>query len=535
MRSIFFRIYMGMLIAIIAIFALVSVGTYYVNKHRITAHVYQNYSGTFRLIGEGVARHQGEIRQQWLAAIERLSSLEFSQHAPSDKLLNRQQLTKLERDKFFYQVDRMLSSSQVFILLPNDEGYLSVKLKDFGSSLVRISAFLMLNEIGRHKNDQRLAALEKLRLMFDYPIQLKTLESLNISTASVRSVRKGDIAVVVKNSATSSPSQMAYAPLGNSRYTLVLGSIPFFDWFPLSLILMIIISILVLMAAVSFFLVRPLEHRLKLVDNTIEQIGHDKQLSMQIPSGADAIGKLSDTVNSMARRIHKLIDGQNDMIRAISHELRTPITRIRFRMAMIEDQEIEQLKEPAQGIENDLNELETLIDEVLTFSKLKRELPELNQEPILADEFFAELIANANNTPHSIDISATVNSPHEIWADRRYLYRATENLLTNALKYANNKVRLGCLVTKSDYRLWVEDDGPGISSDQEQEIFEPFTRLDASRDRQSGGYGLGLAIVKQIALWHMGKVFLADSELGGSKIVISWPRSLPANASKSES
>jgi len=529
MRSIFFRIYMGMLVAIIAIFMLISVGTYYASKYRITHHVYQNFSGTFRLIGEGVARHQGDIRTQWLAAIERLSDLKFQRHSLSDPLLRPEQLQELQANKFYYQVDRLLASSQVFILLPNNEGYLSVKLKDFGSSLVRISAFLMLNEIGRHKSEERLAALEKLRALFDYPIQLKTLESLNISSANVRSVRKGDIAVVLKNSATSTPSLMAYAPLGNSPYTLVLGSIPFFDWFPLYLIVVIIVSILVLMAAASFFLVRPLERRLESVDMQIEQIGHDKELSMATPSGADAIGKLSNTVNSMATRIHKLIDAQNDMIRAISHELRTPITRIRFRMAVIEEQDCPDVQEPAKGIERDLNELETLVDEVLTFSKLKRDLPELKEENIQMDEFFTDLITNANTTNQRMNIDVQVKADDVVRADRRFLFRAVENLLTNALRYAVSKVEVGCVISSDQYQVWVADDGPGISVECRNEIFEPFKRLDASRDRQSGGYGLGLAIVQQIANWHKGKASIADSDYGGAKMIVSWPKPVKGN------
>lgn len=526
MRSIFFRIYMGMLVAIIAISLLISVGTYYVSKYRITSHANQNFSGTFRLIGEGVSRHHGEIRAQWLAAIERLSNLEFKHHKTTDSLLTYSQLNQLKQHKFLYQVDRFLSSSQVFILLPDDEGYLSVKLNDFGSSLVRISAFLMLNEIGRHKNEERLAALEKLRAMFDYPIQLKTLESLNISTNIVRSVKKGDIAVVVTNSATRTPSLVAYAPLGNSPYALVLGSIPFFDWFPLYLIVIIIVSILVLMAAASFYLVRPLERRLKAVDQQIEQIGHDKELSVVMPTEADAIGKLSNTVNSMAGRIHKLIDAQNDMIRAISHELRTPITRIRFRMAAIEELELAEVMTPAAGIERDLNELETLVDEVLTFSKLKRDLPELKQEEVQVIELFAELKANANTTNQQVVIDVQAHADDIVCADRRFLFRAMENLLINALRYASNHIEMGCIVSPQRFQLWVADDGPGIEKDKREEIFEPFKRIDASRDRVSGGYGLGLAIVQQIAQWHKGKVYVEDSRYGGAKIVISWPRKL---------
>jgi two-component system sensor histidine kinase RstB len=524
MRSIFFRIYMGMLVAIVIIFLLITVGTYYVSKYRITEHVYKNYSGTFKLIGEGVARHQGQKQAQWLGAIERLSDLKFEQHNLIDSPISNNKLLQLKSNTFYFHVDPLLSTSEVLILMPDQQGYLAVKLSDFGSSLVRLSAFLMLNELGRHKTSERIVALENLRSMFDYAIGLRTLESLNISSTNLRSVKKGDIAVVLKNSATSTPSLSAYAPLGNSPYALVLGPIPFFDWFPLTIMIVLILCILVLMAGASFLLVRPLERRLQAVDQQIEGIGQDKDLSMSAPAGKDAIGKLSTTVNAMTIRIHKLIDAKNEMISAISHELRTPITRIRFRMISLEGLASQVAQDSVKGVERDLDQLETLIDEVLTFSKLIRDLPELNLQPILVSDFFDELISLAATSSTLVEIKTCMASDVYLQGDRRYLMRAIENILSNAQRYAHSSIQVGCQLKDGQQQIWVADDGAGIPVEQQQVIFEPFKRLDPSRDRHSGGYGLGLAIVQQIACWHQGKVEVAPSTSGGTKIVFSWPQ-----------
>jgi len=510
---------MGMLLAIICIALLISVGTYYFSKYRITAHMYQNYGGTFQLIGEGVTRHQQKQRTQWLAAIEKLSNLKFQQYSLSNKPLNNRLLKKLKQDKFVFEVDKLLSTGEVYILLPNKNEYLQVRLSDFGSSLVRLSTFLILNDIGRHKNQERLTALETLRTMFKYPIHLTKLDDLDIPIVNLRAVKKGDISVVLSNSTTSTPTLMAYAPVGKSAYALVLGSIPVFDWFPLSLIVVQILSILILMAATSFFLVRPLEKRLESVDKQIDRIGHDKDLSMTTPLSSDAIGKLSNTVNSMATRIHRLIDAQNDMIRAISHELRTPITRIRFRMAMIEVEN----EEDFSGIEKDLNILETLIDEVLTFSRMQQDKPVLSIESIPLDELINELTSSANVVNPAIGLELPPTTECYVQADRRYLFRALENLLLNAQKYAIKKVEIGYKLTNEQQTIWIADDGLGIPEHERATIFDPFKRLDSSRDRKSGGYGLGLAIVKQIANWHEGNVEISDSENGGAKISFSWP------------
>ena len=522
MRSIFSRIYIGMLLAMITIILLTAIATYYTNKYRINLHIKQNYSGTFQLIGEGVARHQGAKREQWLLAIEKLTDLTFKEYPLTSGELSTAHLAELKQNNFFFKINTQLNAGQVFISLPNKQRYLTTHLNDFGSSLMRISAFLILNELGRHKSAQRLATLEKLRTMFNYPIQLKTLANLHLPSSHIRTIKKGNIAVVLKNSAQNKPVLMAYAPLGNSPYALVLGGINIFAWFPLPLITTLIISTLCFMGASVYWLVRPLEKRLSAVDNQIEQIGHDKSLSMPTTLAKDGIGKLSNTVNSMSTRIHGLLSAQDEMIRAISHELRTPVTRIRFRLAMLEKQHDES-SENILGIEKDLTELEKLIDEVLTFSKLKRQTPNLNIELIDVKSLFQTVLASTAVVHNNIKIKLEFQQNSSVHADRRYLLRMLENLLINALKYAHQNVEMGFKMVKNQQQLWIADDGIGIPEQQRRDIFEPFKRLDNSRARKSGGYGLGLAIVKQIALWHQGEVNISDSEYGGTKIIFSWP------------
>ena len=107
----------------------------------------------------------------------------------------------------------------------------------------------------------------------------------------------------------------------------------------------------------------------------------------------------------------------------------------------------------------------------------------------------------------------------------RYMHRVIQNLVGNALRYADSVVRVTCQIKGDNAVLIVEDDGPGIPEDQRSRIFEPFTRLDDSRTRSTGGYGLGLSIVNRIVFWFTGQIHVAKSEaLGGAAFIMSWPK-----------
>ena len=526
MQSVFLRIYLGMIVAMVAAAFIAAVATYYTNEYRIRAHITKYYSGTFRLIGEGISRHDGANQVKWLGAIEKLSGLYFEHQSPSESGLSPSQLEQLAENGFNIVMDYSLTKGQAYIQLPDSDEFLTVRLNDFGTSLVRLSAFLVLNELGRHKNTDRVTALNHLRGMFQYPIKLKSIDKVELSASHLRLVRKGNITVVLKDTTSSSPSLTAYAPLGNSPYVLALGSIPLFNWFPLVLIVVVVILLLLFMATATFLFVHPIERRLKRIDVQIEQIGKDQDISIAPSEQGDAIGRLDDTVNEMASRIHRLIDAQTDMVRAISHELRTPITRIRFRMSNIEDLELADALDDTNGVERDLMELENLIDEVLTFSRLRREKPLISLEPIMLDTFFKDIKNAVSPLAESIDVKFTGKSDVKFNGDRRFLTRAIENLVLNALRYAESKVEVRYVTSDNYQHIYVSDDGPGIPVNERKSIFEPFKRLDASRCRSSGGYGLGLAIVRQIAMWHQGNAQVRESQWGGADMVFSWPLAL---------
>jgi two-component system sensor histidine kinase RstB len=192
-------------------------------------------------------------------------------------------------------------------------------------------------------------------------------------------------------------------------------------------------------------------------------------------------------------------------------------------MAIIDVQENNELDLQINGIERDLNELEKLIDEVLTFSKLKRDLPQLNIEKMSINDLFNDLINSAKLINDDIIIEVMPAGERLISADKRYMFRALENIMTNALKHAHSKIELGYHINADQQQIWISDDGLGIPENDRITIFEPFKRLDASRARISGGYGLGLAIVKQVSCWHKGNVEVLESAEGGAKIVLSWP------------
>jgi two-component system, OmpR family, sensor histidine kinase RstB len=523
MRSIFFRIYLGMLIAMLAILFLVTLGSYTLNKYRLNEHINQYYAGTFQLIGQGVARQQNEKRELWLSAIEKLSGLQFTERHFSEQLLSNNIKQQLSNKHFAVVLNTRLNKAHIYILLTPKLDYLEVQLDEFGSSLVRLSAFLILNELGRIPKEQRLAALEQLRQLFHYQLMLKPQADLHLPLSSSRAINKGTIAVILKNSPSNQPSLSAYAPLGNSPYVLILGPIPLFDWFPLPVFGLMLCFVLFAMAITAYLLVHPLEKRLRQVDLQIEQIGADKSLKMPDIHANDAIGKLALTVHNLNQKLHRMLASQNDMVRAISHELRAPITRIRFRLANVEQAKSAQFTHINNGIEQDLTELETLIDEVLTFSKLQREQPKLKSSSFNANAWLQQLVDKMKPEHDPMQITINCSAELILYGDKRYLSRAVDNLLRNASLYGKSQILISAQQQHEQFVVTVADDGIGIPSHARAELFEPFKRLDKSRNRQSGGYGLGLAIVQQVANWHKGEVTINDSIWGGAEFILRWP------------
>ncbi|HEM7888070.1 MULTISPECIES: ATP-binding protein [Burkholderia] len=252
-------------------------------------------------------------------------------------------------------------------------------------------------------------------------------------------------------------------------------------------------------------------------------------------SGKSNIDELSQQFNDMAERIEASIKQQREMMHGISHELKTPLARLEFGLALLaEPDETGRMRERRDALRRDVRELDELVTELLTIGRLEQGASQLAPMEVVVDALIDSVAGNVSNDVAdrgiSLDVS-TLGAPATHVCDPKLVARALLNLIRNGARYASRTVLLAAASDASGALvLSVDDDGPGIPAAERARVFEPFQRLDSSRDRQTGGFGLGLAIVRRVAQVHGGDVRLEDSPLGGARFVITLPvRTLPDN------
>ena len=229
----------------------------------------------------------------------------------------------------------------------------------------------------------------------------------------------------------------------------------------------------------------------------------------------------------MTAHIRRLIESQREMTRAVSHELRTPVARLRFGLEMLADIESAELRrEKLNAMDLDIEQLDQLIDEILTYARLEQGTPNIEFQPVVIGELCEQLRDELETIRDETVI--TVINPYptlEVEAEERYLHRVLQNLVTNALRYAKARIVMRVEESEDLVVIHVDDDGPGIPEHERERVFKPFARLDKSRHRASGGYGLGLSIVKRIVDWHGGEIRVEESPEGGARFTVSLPKS----------
>lgn len=286
-----------------------------------------------------------------------------------------------------------------------------------------------------------------------------------------------------------------------------------------------------LTALFGVFLTFPIIRNLKKLLEGIERVGHDDlNARVNIPANKP-VGTLARCFNNMVERIQLLLDHQKYLTQAVIHEIRTPVSRIRFHLEMLAeaDKEIE-IRHHAGEIEEEIKELNRLINELSMFSILDQSKTEITSISVCFHDIFEEIVAYYQKISVQIDIVLFNSSGKElkIIADPVYFKHAVHNILSNAVRHAESKVTIRCDSSVDTIRIEVCDDGPGTPEHARSMVFEPFTRLDDSRSRQSGGFGLGLAIVKRILSIHGATISVGDNFPHGAKIIICWPSESPS-------
>jgi signal transduction histidine kinase len=282
--------------------------------------------------------------------------------------------------------------------------------------------------------------------------------------------------------------------------------------FPDRAILMLAVAAIVVLV-LSIWAVRRLTQPLETLAQAAGKFGRDINVGPLPESGARELRQATHAFNLMQERLQRFVRDRLQMTAAISHDLRTPITRLRLRAEFVEDEE------QRRKMLADLADMEAMIDSTLAFAREEASTEERSNVDLVS---LVESVCEDR-----ADVTLEVDSG----VDGRLLYvcrpvairRCLANVVDNAVKYGD-RARVRLAATGSAVSISVDDDGPGIPVEAQERVFLPFERLDTSRSAGLGGTGLGLSIARTIAHAHGGEVVLANRPEGGLRVTITLPR-----------
>ncbi|PBI85838.1 Sensor protein RstB [Variovorax boronicumulans] len=270
-------------------------------------------------------------------------------------------------------------------------------------------------------------------------------------------------------------------------------------------------------------IVRRITQRLETLQRGVQRWGEGDLSARVIEEGQDEVADLSKRFNASAERIEQLVRSHKSLLANASHELRSPLTRIRMGLELMGDQPSPAAREE---ISRNIGELDQLIDEILLASRLDASEADMGTiEAVDLTGLAAEECAQVNA---ELDLAeGTDNATLTVPGVSRLLRRAIRNLLENARRYGAGEISVELGSAGGYATVRVNDRGPGVPATLRERIFEPFYRLPGASER-NGGVGLGLALVKSIAERHGGSVRCEDRPGGGASFVICLPAKGPA-------
>ncbi len=357
-----------------------------------------------------------------------------------------------------------------------------------------------------------------------YPVLLSTT-CANVAPASAcAALRNGAEELVLFED----QEEFFVAATIDARTVARLGPLPRFPAVVPSHALWVLALIVAVAVVVLFSMMRPLARQLRSLETAAQQFSEgnwEARVSQEL-TGAEPVAK---SFNRMAARTASLIRAQQDLLQAVSHEVRTPLARLQFSRDLLADARstAEQTRYLA-AMDRDLSAIDDLIGEVLEYVRLQTSERSIALLPVVLDEEFEKYRRDHRDTDSQIEGTFGDGGPSMvISADRRLFRRALGNLVRNAFAHARTRVLVRAHATSSTrVTIEVHDDGPGIPAVDRQRVLQPFVRLPkAEEDRavHASGVGLGLAIVQRIVAAHDGLLEIRDSApLGGACIAMSF-------------
>jgi signal transduction histidine kinase len=278
----------------------------------------------------------------------------------------------------------------------------------------------------------------------------------------------------------------------------------------------LLLSIALLLAAViavSLVAVRWATRPLKTLADAADELGKNINRPPLVETGPTEVASAARAFNTMQSRLAGYLRERTQVLAAMSHDLKTPITRLRLRAELLEDAQLR------EKFGNDLQEMEAMVASALDFLRgMDNGEP---VQPVDVNAMLESLQADLRETGGAVTISGQASGPYP--GRPQGLKRCLANLLENAIKYGQSAQ---IIVEDNAERLQIRilDQGPGLPPEQIEKVFEPFYRVEGSRSRDTGGTGLGLAIAKNVAELHGGTIELRNRAEGGLEAVLVLPR-----------
>jgi two-component system, OmpR family, sensor kinase len=273
----------------------------------------------------------------------------------------------------------------------------------------------------------------------------------------------------------------------------------------------------------------PLTRDLRALEKAASRFGNKNWVFDAAIKPRSQIYRLAETFRKMATRIDGLIASHKDMSNAVSHEIKTPLSRMQFEIELAQQTDsVTELKKSLGNIKTDIAAINDLVKATMDYAILERADMSLN----IGTHNFTTLIpaiaeyVRRNARPEIRMRSAVQTNADKVICDMHLLETVLKNLLYNAARYAKRDIRVSFNMHDGVNQLFVDDDGPGIPEQDRHRALESFVQLEQSGAKKAG-FGLGLAIVKRAIEWHSGEVIISRSPLGGARISATWPAMLP--------
>ena len=535
-QSIFLRIYAGLLFIclLVAFFAQLLITT--INAERVQTYREDMASAAFYLIDSGLSRQvTAQERNFWLSDVSTLFDTKFNIEPTSKADFRTSEINRLNKQQAVVRFNSDTNTAEIYHKVSGENNVLHVSFNKLSEQQIKGVGVLLLDDLSYYRTlAEKQQRLQQIQKFFPFKLTLQSINKLQLDTDQKARLYRKDIVIMFRdNTSVENSSIRVLAPTEIQDTVVDLGPIPLFNWFPLNLIISITLISMFLISLGVYALIFPLERKLQLIQSGITKVREGKLNTKVKVVGEDEIAHLAATFNSMTEHIRRLIESQRELTRAVSHELRTPVARIRFAVDMLADtDDYDDRMSQRDYIDQDIESLNGLIDEILTYAKLEEGSPKMDWEDVDLQELVSQIVreTNALGKPVTVKVGK-VQKGAFAQADRRYLHRVLQNLAGNATRYAESTIIISAGLEKNEAFISVEDDGQGIPEKDREKVFIPFARLDDSRTRASGGYGLGLSIVSRIAFWFNGRMSVDESPtLGGARFIMKWPKSQLASS-----